>query len=74
MESFRNSWRYIMSKRTPSSPGNRDLTAKAVEALVEAQNLPPGPERAQARKKAEKLRHAGDTYNYLFSDELKPPE
>ncbi|HKH00566.1 MAG TPA: hypothetical protein VKB08_07590 [Bradyrhizobium sp.] len=63
-----------MSKRTPSCPGNRDLTAKAVEALAEAQNLPPGPERAQARKKAEKLRHARDTYNYLFSDELKPPE
>jgi len=63
-----------MGKPTPSSPNNRDLDNKAVEALGQAQSLPPGPKRAEARKKAEKLRRKGDAYNYLFSDELKPPD
>jgi len=30
-------------------------------------------ERIEAMKKADGLRHAADTYNYLFSSELKPP-
>jgi hypothetical protein len=60
-----------MSKR---SPDNRDLDVKAVDALMEAQSMPPGPERIEALKKADKLRHAADTYRYLFSSELKPPE
>jgi len=47
----------------PGNPGRR-----------EAQNLPPGPERIEAMKKADGLRHAADTYNYLFSCELKPPD
>jgi hypothetical protein len=60
-----------MSKR---SPDNRDIDAKAIDALVEAQNMPPGPARTEALNKATKLRHAADTYKYLFSSELKPPE
>jgi hypothetical protein len=60
-----------MSKR---SPDHRDIDAKAIDALVEAQNMPPGPERTDALNKATKLRHAADTYKYLFSSELKPPE
>jgi len=36
-------------------------------------NLPPGPERIEALKKAEKLRHAVAVYNYFLSNELKPP-
>jgi hypothetical protein len=60
-----------MTKRLPD---NRDLDAKAIDALVEAQNLPHGPARTEALKAATKLRHASDTYNYLFSNELKAPE
>jgi hypothetical protein len=37
-------------------------------------NMPPGPERTEALKKEKRLRHAADSYHYLFSSELKPPE
>jgi len=50
------------------------LDAKATQATQQAQNLPPGPERMEAMKKTDGLRHAADTYNYLFSCELKPPD
>jgi hypothetical protein len=50
------------------------LHAKAAQAAREAQNLPPGPERIEAMKKADRLCHAADNYNYLFSCELKPPD
>jgi hypothetical protein len=60
-----------MSRR---SPDNRDLDVKAVDALMKAQSMPWGLERIEALKKADKLRHAADTYKYLFSSELKPPE
>jgi hypothetical protein len=56
------------------SPDHRDLDAKAVDALAEAQNMPPGPQRTEALNKAARLCHAANTYNYLFSSELKPPE
>ena len=41
-----------MSKRVPSSPGDRDLNAKATEALAKARKMRPGPERTEALKKA----------------------
>lgn len=59
---------------TTHSPDHRDLDAKAVDALAEAQNMPPGPQRTEALNKATRLCHAADTYKYLFSSELKPPE
>jgi len=59
---------------TKRLPDNRDLDAKAIDALIEAQNLPPGPARTEALKAATKLRQASETYNYLFSDELTAPE
>jgi hypothetical protein len=62
-----------MNKRK-SSPHQDYLDAKAIEAGLEAQSLPPGPERTKALRKAEKLRNAADMYNYLFSSELRPPE
>jgi hypothetical protein len=62
-----------MNKRK-SSPHQDYLDAKAIEAALEAQSLPPGPERTKALRKAEKLRNAADIYNYLFSSELRPPE
>ena len=64
----------IMSKRNSASPDKRDLDAEAIDAMMVAQNMPPGSARTEALKKAEKLCHAADTYKYLFSNELKPPE
>ncbi len=61
-----------MSKRKQMP--RQDLDAKAIEAALDAQSLPPGPERTEALRKAEKLRNAADMYNYLFSSELRPPE
>jgi hypothetical protein len=46
----------------------------AGRALGEAQNMPPGPERTEAFNKATKLHDAADTYKYIFSSKLKPPE
>jgi hypothetical protein len=47
---------------------------KALKAVAEAQNLPPGAERIEALKKADQLCNAADIYRYVFSTELKPPE
>jgi hypothetical protein len=44
----------------------QDLDAKATQAAREAQSLPPGSERIEAMKRADGLRHAADTCNYLF--------
>jgi hypothetical protein len=52
----------------------REVDAKAAEALITAQNMPPGPERNEALDKADRLRRSAQIYNYVFSDELKPPE
>jgi hypothetical protein len=61
-----------MGKSTTAN--NRDLNAKAIDALEEARNMPPGPERAKALNKADRLRYAADIYDYLFSSKPKPPE
>ena len=56
------------------SSDNRDLDPKAIETLMAAQSTARGPEQTEALKKADRLRQAADTYNYLFSRELKSPE
>jgi hypothetical protein len=58
-----------MRRRSP----DRDLDTKAIDALIEAQKLPPGPERTEALNRATRLRNAADTYSYLFSNELTGP-
>jgi hypothetical protein len=63
-----------MTKSIPGSSPNPDLDAKAMKAIVEAQNLPPGLKRTEALKKADQLCNAADIYRYVFSTELKPPE
>ena len=55
-----------MTKRTFPDP---ELDASAISALVIARNLPPGPERNQALKKAGHLRNAADSYRHVFSSE-----
>jgi hypothetical protein len=68
-------WREIMSMSTQKPRSEkRDLDGKAIDALMEARNMPPGPARIEALKRANQLGHAADTYKYLFSSELKPPE
>jgi hypothetical protein len=49
-------------------------TPRQLTLLVEAQNMPAGPKRIEALEKATKLRHAAETYKYLFSSELTPPK
>jgi len=49
------------------------LVAKAVEAVEEAQSMPPGPERTAALKEAGMLQNAAETYGILLSRELTPP-
>jgi len=60
--------------KKPDWSPRQDLDARATQAVQQAQNLPPGPQRIEAMKKADGLRHAADTYNYRFSCELKPPD
>jgi hypothetical protein len=59
-----------MSQHSPE----RDLDARAIDAVIEALKLPPGPERTEALNKATRLRNAADTYSYLFSNELDTPK
>jgi len=51
-----------------------DLDARAIDALMEARDMPPGPERSKALTKADRLRHAPEIYKHLFSSELRSPE
>jgi hypothetical protein len=59
-----------MRRREPTGDGDLDASS----ALMAAHLMPDGPERTEALNKATRLRHAANTYNYLFSNELKPPE
>jgi hypothetical protein len=43
-------------------PDDYDLDAKAAAALDEARELPPGPERTEALKRAGLLRNAADVF------------
>jgi hypothetical protein len=47
--------------KKPDWSPRQDLDAKATQAAREAQNLPPGPERIEAMKKADGPRHAAET-------------
>jgi hypothetical protein len=55
------------------SADNRDLDDKAIDALMAAQNIPPGPEQTEALRHADRLHRAADTYKHIFSNELNPP-
>ena len=66
--------RYAMNKWNPEPSPTPDWDAKVVGAVLEAQSLPPGSERTEALRKADRLRNAADIYRYVFSRELTPPE
>jgi hypothetical protein len=49
-----------------------DLEAEAMAALERARNLPPGPERTEAMKKAGILRNALDLQGVFFAKRGRP--
>ncbi len=59
-----------MKKLVPASGFRRPGNPSRTRASKPAAWL----ERMEAMKKADGLRHAADTCNYLFSCELKPPD
>lgn len=50
-----------------------DGRASADDALEAARNMPPGPERNDALKKAGTLRNAADGYGLIFARRGRPP-
>ena len=66
-------WIPVIRRRGHHEQEQRDQHSRSdVQAIdtLEAQHLPPGPERAKALNKATTLRNAAEVYNYLFSNEL----
>jgi hypothetical protein len=61
-----------MRQNLPDSVSDQD--ARAIGTLIEAQHMPPGPERSKALTKADRLRHAPEIYKHLFSSEDRPNE
>ena len=51
-----------------------NLDAEAIAALEEARNLPPGPDRTEALKKAGILRKAADLHRSLLPKRGRPPK
>ena len=58
-----------MSKRPPTLFPDPERDAEAIEALEQAQYLPPGKDRTEALKKAGQLQNAADAYIHIFSKE-----
>ena len=61
-----------MLQRTRPSPDAHDLDAKATTALEEARDMPSGPERTDAMKKAGILRNAADIQGIFFAKRGRP--
>jgi hypothetical protein len=59
-------------KRTPPPHDDLDWDAKASEALEAARSMQPGPEKAEALKKAGILRNAADIRGLFFSKPGRP--
>lgn len=60
-------------KRVDRSRHMDDCGARADEALEAARNMPPGPERNDALKKAGELRNAADVDGPVFARRGRPP-
>ncbi len=56
----------------PNMTRHHDFEAEADEALAIARDLPPGPERLDALKKAGHLRNATDGYSVMFARRGRP--
>ncbi|MBR1302156.1 hypothetical protein [Bradyrhizobium sp. AUGA SZCCT0042] len=59
-----------MAKRTFP---DKELSAKAIKALLDARCLPSGPQQLDALKKATQVRDAANSYHQLFSAEREGP-
>ena len=59
-----------MAKRTFP---DKELSAMAVKALMDARGLPPGPQQLDALKKAGQLCDAANSYHQLFAAERAGP-
>ncbi|MEI9924335.1 MAG: hypothetical protein WDN50_13130 [Bradyrhizobium sp.] len=55
-----------------ASPDSRNENARALDALEEAREMPPGPQRIDALKKAGALRHAADHHGLTFAKRGRP--
>jgi hypothetical protein len=51
-----------------------DFEADAEQGLAAARDMPPGPERNEALKKAGQLRNAADVYGLIFARRGRPPK
>jgi hypothetical protein len=63
----------VLRRKETASLAER-VTEQLRQVRPNLENVPPGPERPEALKKEERLRHAADSHHYLFSSELMPPE
>jgi hypothetical protein len=54
------------------SPDSRSLNASATDALQEAREMPPGPQRADALKQAGLLRRAADGHGLILAKRGRP--
>jgi hypothetical protein len=63
-----------MPQRFRQSSDVHDLDAKATAALEEARDLPPGPERTEAMKKAGIIRNAANIQGLFFAKRGRPPK
>ena len=61
-------WSATVTKRTFLDP---ELEATAISALEEARSLPPGLEQTEALRRAGHLRNAADSYQRVFSSEIR---
>jgi hypothetical protein len=52
----------------------RDFDADADQSLAAARDMPPGPERNEALKKAGQLRNAADVCGLIFARRGRPPK
>jgi hypothetical protein len=61
-----------MKRPKPGAIDLHDWDARAEQALAEARQLPSGPERSEALKKASALRIAADLKGVLFAKRGRP--
>jgi hypothetical protein len=55
-----------------ASPDSRNKKARALDALQETREMPPGARRTDALKKAGLLRHAADNHGLTFAKRGRP--
>lgn len=62
------------AKQTVKRSSGQQWAMRADDALQEARDMPPGPERVAMLKKAGLLRNAADMYGTIFADGGKRSE